>query len=173
MPPHRQQPTRLPRPWDSPGKNTGVGCHCLLQCMKVKRESEVTQSCLTLSNPMDCSLPGSSVHGIFQARVLEWGAIAFSKDFHAINSKYTLKCVASWAKLTLITKHVWQAGLPLLSIEVSQVHCITWLHGQSYTQAGQVGACDLLSQFGECCEIQQTWTGSAFAGTGLSLDCWT
>ena len=76
--PHRQQPTRLPRPWDSPGKNTGVGCHFLLQCMKVKSESEVTQSCLTLSDPMDWSLPGSSVHGIFQARVLEWGAIAFS-----------------------------------------------------------------------------------------------
>ena len=73
------QPTRLPHPWDSPGKNTGVGCHFLLQCMKVKSESEVTQSCLTLRNPMDCSLPGSSVHGIFQARVLEWGAIAFSK----------------------------------------------------------------------------------------------
>ena len=76
--PHRQQPTRLPLPWDSPGKNTGVGCHFLLQCMKMKSESEVTQSCLTLSDPMDCSLPGSSVHGIFQARVLEWGAIAFS-----------------------------------------------------------------------------------------------
>ena len=75
---HRWQPTRLPRPWDSPGKNTGVGCHFLLQCMKVKSESEVAQSCLTLSDPMDCSLPGSSVHGIFQARVLEWGAIAFS-----------------------------------------------------------------------------------------------
>ena len=57
------------RPWDSPGKNTGVGCHCLLQCMKVKSESEVAQSCLTRSDPMDCSLPGSSVHGIFQARV--------------------------------------------------------------------------------------------------------
>ena len=76
--PHRQQPTRLPRPWDSPGKNTGVGCHFLLQCMKVKSESEVVQSCPTLSDPMDCSLPGSSIHGIFQARVLEWGAIAFS-----------------------------------------------------------------------------------------------
>jgi len=76
--PHRQQPTRLPCPWDSPGKNTGVGCHFLLQCMKVKSESEVAQSCPTLSYPMDCSPPGSSVHGIFQARVLEWGAIAFS-----------------------------------------------------------------------------------------------
>jgi len=76
--PHRWQPTRLPRPWDSPSKNTGVGCHFLLQCMKVKNESEVAQSCPTLSDPMDCSLPSSSIHGIFQARVLEWGAIAFS-----------------------------------------------------------------------------------------------
>ena len=73
--PHRRQPSRPCHPWDSPGKNTGVGCHFLLQCMKVKSESEVTQLCLTLSDPMDCSLPGSSVHGIFQARVLEWGAI--------------------------------------------------------------------------------------------------
>ena len=78
--PHRRKPTRLPRPWDSPGKNTGVGCHFLLQCMKVKSESEAAQSCPTLSDPMDCSLPGSSVHGIFQARVLEWGAIAFSES---------------------------------------------------------------------------------------------
>ena len=76
--PHRQQPTRLPDPWDSPGKNTGVGCHFLLECMKVKGESEVAQSCPTLSDPMDCSPPGSSIHRIFQARVLEWGAIAFS-----------------------------------------------------------------------------------------------
>ena len=75
---HRQQPTRLPHPWDSPGKNTGVDCHFLLQCRKVKSESEVAQSCPTLSDPMDCSLPGSSIHGIFQARVLEWGAIALS-----------------------------------------------------------------------------------------------
>ena len=74
--PHRRQPMRLPRPWDSPGKNTGVSCHFLLQCRKVKSESEVAQSCSTLSDPMDCGPPGSSVHGIFQARVLEWGAIA-------------------------------------------------------------------------------------------------
>ena len=73
------QPTRLPRPWDSPGKNNGVGCHFLLQCMKVKSESEVAQLCLTLCDPMDCSQPSCSVHGIFQARVLEWGAIAFSE----------------------------------------------------------------------------------------------
>jgi len=62
--PHRRQPTRLPHPWDSPGKNTGVGCHFLLQCMKVKSESEVAQLCLTLCDPMDCSLPGYSIHGI-------------------------------------------------------------------------------------------------------------
>ena len=67
--PHRRQPTRPCRPWDSPGKNTGVVCHFLLQSMKVKSESEVAQSCLTLSD-----------HGIFQARVLEWGAIAFFGD---------------------------------------------------------------------------------------------
>ena len=72
--PHRRQPTRLPCSSDSLGKNTGVGCHFLLQCMKVKSESEVAQSRQTLSDPMDCSLPGSSVHGIFQARVLEWVA---------------------------------------------------------------------------------------------------
>ena len=76
--PHGLQPTRLLCPWDSPGKDTGVGCHFLLQCMKVESESEVAHSCPTLSDPMDCSLPGSSVHGIFQASVLEWGAIAFS-----------------------------------------------------------------------------------------------
>ena len=77
--PHGRQPARLPRPWDSPGKNTGVGCHFLLQRMKMKSESEVVQPCPTPGDPMDCSLPGSSVHGIFQARVLEWGAIAFSE----------------------------------------------------------------------------------------------
>ena len=75
-----RQPTRLPLPWDSPGKNTGVGCHFLLQCMKVKSESEVTQLCPTLRDPMDCSLPGSSVRGIFQARVLEWAKLTQHKS---------------------------------------------------------------------------------------------
>ena len=79
--PRDGSPPRLPHPWDSPGKNTGVGCHCLLQCRKVKSESEGAQSCPTLSNAMDCSLPGSSVHRIFQARVLEWGASAFCFGF--------------------------------------------------------------------------------------------
>ena len=86
--PHRWQPTRLLHPWDSPTKNTGVGCHFLLQCMKVKSESEVAQSRPTLHDPRDCSLRGSSVYGIFQARVLEWGAIAFSRPWsrHLITS---------------------------------------------------------------------------------------
>ena len=89
--PQRRQPTRLLHPWDSPGKSTGVGCQFLLQCMKMKSESEVAQSCPTLSNPMDCSLPGPSVHGIFQARVLEWGAAKLSKIYKSTeqgNSRY-------------------------------------------------------------------------------------
>ena len=102
--PHRRQPTRLPRPWDSPGKNTGVGCHFLLQCVKVKSESEVAQLCPTLSNPIDCSLPGSSIHGIFQARALEWGGIAFStkhttlykidqnKDYYITGNSILISC---------------------------------------------------------------------------------
>ena len=93
---HRWQPTRLPRSWDSPGKNTGVGCHFLLQSMQVKSESELAQLCLTLSDPMDCSLPGSSAHGIFQARVLEWGAIdpQLSCNIGPIE-RQTLSCCSS------------------------------------------------------------------------------
>ena len=90
--PHIWQPTRLCHPWDSPGKNTGVGCHCLLQCMKMKSESEVAQSCPTLHDPMDCSLPGSSVHGTSQARVLEWVAIAFSNGCES----WTIKKTECW-----------------------------------------------------------------------------
>ena len=98
MQPQRRQPTRLRRPWDSPGKNTGVGC----QCMKVKSESEVAQSCPTLHDPMDCSLPGSSIHGIFQARVLEWVAIAFSITY--------LNSVLKSRDITLPTKaHIVKA----------------------------------------------------------------
>ena len=85
--PHRRQPTRLAHPWDSPGKNTGVGCYFLLQCMKVKGESEVAQLCPTLSDPKDCSLPGSSVHGVFQARLLEWGADVLLKTQIPASSK--------------------------------------------------------------------------------------
>ena len=96
--PHRWQTTRLPHPWDSPGKNTGVGCHFLLQYRKVKSESEVAQSCKTLSDPMDCSPPGSPVHGIFQARVLEWGAIAFS--FFVYFSKFSAFSIMSFLIIT-------------------------------------------------------------------------
>jgi len=111
VPPHRQQPTRLPCPWDSPGKNTGVGCHFLLQRMKVESESEVTQSCQTLHDPMDCSLPGSSIHGIFQARVLEWGAITFSIK-HVKLSLFLLKVATQsillfpTSDLTCFTKNI-------------------------------------------------------------------
>ena len=88
--PQRRQPSRVLRPWDFPGKNTGVGCHFLLQCMKVESEREVAQSCPTLSDPMDCSLPGSSIYGSFQARVLEWVASAFSDSLSAAKWK---KCI--------------------------------------------------------------------------------
>ena len=119
--PHRRQPTRLPRPWDSPGKNTGVRCHFLLQCMKVKSESEVAQSCPTLSDPMDCSLPGSSAHGIFQARVLEWGAIAFSDSVTShmklfqVNSKRS-HFMAFKVTIFFFSWHIWdKENIHLLS----------------------------------------------------------
>ena len=94
--PHRWQPTRLHHPWDSPGKNAGVGCHFLLQCVKVKSESEVAQSCQTLRVPKDHSLPGSSIHGILQARVLEWVAIALSRPKPAAAAA---KLLQSWPTL--------------------------------------------------------------------------
>ena len=114
--PHRWQPNRLPRPWDSPGKNTGVGCHFLLQCMKVKSESEVTRSCPTLRNPMDCSPPGFSVHGIFQARVMEWGAIAFS----------TLLCYPSLNSSTNARLHSKRLFVLSYTTCCSQLRC--WDH---------------------------------------------
>ena len=105
--PHIRQPTRLPYPWDSPGKNTGVGCHFLLQCMKVETENwkwscSVVQ---TLSDPMDCNLPGSSVHGIFQARVLKWGAIVFS-----ILTYYKVQINI---ESCVFKKHIWSSALGL------------------------------------------------------------
>ena len=118
--PQRRQLTRLPRPWDSPGKNAGVGCHFLLQCMKVKSESEVTQLCLTLSNPMDCSLPGSSIHGIFQAGVLEWGAIAF----YFLTISIVISC-------SLFISHLdsYLSSLPLVSPPFNLRQCCQiWFH---------------------------------------------
>ena len=99
--PHRWQSIRLLCPWDSPGKSTGVGCHCLLQCMKVKSESEVAQLCPSLSDPMDCSPPGSSIHGILQASVLEWGAIAFLSFYfsyfsHLLNLSFKKIFIFNW-----------------------------------------------------------------------------
>ena len=108
--PHRRQPTRLRRPWDSPGKNIGVGCHFFLQCMKVKSESEVTQSCPTLSDPTDCSLPDSSVHGIFQATVLEWGAIAFSRENMLVLDNYLILNVVVVQSLSHANS-LWPHGL--------------------------------------------------------------
>ena len=113
--PHRWQPTRLPCPWDSPGKNIGVGCHFLLQCRKVKSESEIAQSCPTLCDPMDCRLPGSSIHGIFQARVLEWGAIAFSSLNDYISGKL------SWSFCLHICTHRLTAMTGWFSAFTTQV----------------------------------------------------
>ena len=127
--PQRQKPTRLPHPWDSPGKNTGVGCHFLLQCMKVKSESEVAQSCPPLSDPMDCSRPGSSVHGIFQVR----GGVGCHRLLRGevlINVRWKKKCTKCckwafyrqtlffvlwwicWLLFCLVSKYVPVAGLP-------------------------------------------------------------
>ena len=122
--PHRQQPTRLPCPWDSPGKNTGVGCHFLLQCMKVKSESEVTQSYLTLSDPMDCSPPGYSIHGIFQARVLEWVAISFSSGCES----WTIKKESEVTQSYLTLCDPVNCSLPGSSIhEIFQARVLEWV----------------------------------------------
>ena len=144
--PHRWQPTRLPRPWDFPGKNTGVGCHFLLQCMKVKSESEVAQSCPTLSNPMDRSPPGSSIYEIFQARVLECGAIAFSNICQMLiqitvklkNHFVALATVAAefiWLIYTRDTKFLWKTYYPVglrFSSDIQRVKVLLatlcWLH---------------------------------------------
>ena len=147
--PHRQQPTRLCRPWDSPGKNTGVGCHFLLQCMKVKSESTVILLCPTLSNRMDCSLPGSSIHGIFQARLLEWVAIAFSqlRAWADLNSKHliphvpmlgleitchsTLCSDGSWSCPWCLTGHfssVFHCSFRFNYSETKPIHFPPWNH---------------------------------------------
>ena len=123
----RRQPTRLPCPWDSLSKNTGVGCHFLLQCMKVRSESEVAQSCQTLSDPMDCSPPGSSIHGIFQARVLEWGAIAFS---------IATPWIATWQappSMGFSNQEYW-SGVPL-PYDIYNIYYTSWqIDGEQWKQ---------------------------------------
>ena len=122
--PHRWQPTRLPRPWDSPGKNTGVVCHFLLQCLKMKSESEVAQSCRALCDPMDCSLPGSSVPGIFQARVLEWGGC------HCLLRIKCLPCVkgGGWYSENVegLAGEEERPALPATAFLSAVCFCITW-----------------------------------------------
>ena len=122
--PHRRQPTRPRHPWDSLGKNTGVGCHFLLQCMKVKSESEVAQSCLTLSDPMDCSLPGSSIHGIFQARVLERGAIAFSTQLLELTKKVSKQLMTLSKDKSMLTWNIGSKFLKNKQTNVNQEFCV-------------------------------------------------
>ena len=126
--PYRPQSTKLRHPWDSPCKNVGVGCHFLLQCMKVKSESEVTQSCPTLRDPMDCSPPGSSIHGIFQARILEWVAIAFSEQIFLTRDQTQVSCIDRWILYHWAT---WEAQIILLPHNKAKqklVSCIKHLH---------------------------------------------
>ena len=141
MRPHRWQPTRLPRPWDSPGKNTGVGCHFLLQCMKVKSESEFTQSCPTLSDPMDCSLPGFSVHRVFQARVLKWGATAFSNPYMTTGKTIDLIIQNFVGKvMSLLFNMLFRFVLALLPRQRRQWHPTpVILLGKSHGQRSLVG----------------------------------
>ena len=141
MRPRRWQPTRPRCPWDSPGKNTGVGCHFLLQCMKVKSESEVAQSCPTLSDPMDFSPPGSSVHGILQARVLEWVAIAFScrhlSYFHKLfllNNNLVMYRIPGWQVFLFSTFKVYISwDLPLCRFPFFNIPNCLHLRCSSFT----------------------------------------
>ena len=105
-----------------------MGCHFLLQCMKVKSEREVAQSCLTLSDPMDCSLPGFSIHGIFQARVLEWVAIAFStrraKDLK--HPKHPVSCIKP-GLATLFIHDILHVSMPFSpSYHITGAQCVYW-----------------------------------------------
>ena len=115
--PHRQQPTRLHRPWDSPGKNTGVGCHFLLQCMKVKSESKVAQSCLTLHDPMICSLPGSSIHGIFPGKSTGVGCHFLLKSIYliSINQLIGLGDFFTYTSMSSVSKDVFIYSFPICS----------------------------------------------------------
>ena len=139
MRPHREQPTRLRHPWDSPGKNNGVGCHVLPRSMKEKSEGAVTQSCPTLHDPMDCSLPGSSAHGIFQARVLEWGAIAFSAwvmragqpQRRDLNPSEIPLCISFVSSLQACLMQIRASQNIVFWATVSSQSCFCWLYRAS------------------------------------------
>ena len=131
--PQRWQPTRLHHPWDSPGKNTGVGCHFLLQCMIVKSESEVAQSCPILSDPMDCSPPGSSIHGISQARALEWGAIADPKN-HSIKAGRAVTGIGNLGKKW---KKIWTEIRKIIELSIFLSKCISLT---------SIGVCKILKE---------------------------
>ena len=146
--PHRRQPMRHPCPWDSPGKNTGVGCHFLLQCMKVKSESEVAQLCLTLCNPMDCSLPGSSLHGILQARVLEWVAISFSNAW-----KWKVK-VKSLSRVQLLATPWTVAHQAPLSLGFSRQEC--WSGVPLYSPISH--ASNAQNSLSQASTVHEPWT---------------
>ena len=138
--PHRQPPTRLPHPWDSQGKNTGVGCHFLLQCVKVKSESEVAQWCLIHSDPMDCSLPGSSIHGIFQARVLEWVPLPspLRYGYHANRIK------AWWPEWILVTNNQDGGSATCWSIIIPNCSLITNRDTLQVVWTKWVNMCEML-----------------------------
>ena len=164
--PHRWQATRLPRPWDSPGKNTGVGCHFLLQCMKVKRESEVARSCPTLSDPMDCSLSGSSIHGIFQARVLEWSAITFNPlQYSCLGKSHGQRSMAGYSP-----QGSKESDKTIITIRIYFLMCLYFENGNSKTL--------LLQNFpgkstgvGCHCLLQRKWQPTAMA-THCNILAW-
>ena len=155
--PHRRQPTRLPRPWDSPGKNTGVGCHCLLQCVKVKSESEVAQPFPTLIGPIDCSPPGSSVHGISELRVLEWGTIAFSEKTEAQRSQH------AQVHIRERKGDSWDSDPGVSDFKIHTAfrwyHTNVTVHSCNRTQSG--------------CKICAGWMSNASSSVALHQQCYT
>ena len=124
MRPHRRQPTRLRCPWDSPGKNTGVGCHFLLQCMKVKSESEVAEFCPTLSDPMDCGPPGSSIHGIFPGKSTGVGCHCLLRSISIVRSNKYRSAVLSVSKIMVF----YQLQLIKKSCYTCQVNSFQWCY---------------------------------------------
>ena len=155
-----------PHPWDSPGKNTGVGCHFLLQCIKVKSESEVAQSCLTLCHPTDCSLPGSSIHGIFHG--LEWGAIAFSglTSLVALNH-VSPSHIRDWTHIPCIGRKILSQWT---TREVSIKDCLEW-HWQGFAgrmswQRVWMTTNTMWSHFSDLC-----WDASSFYHHCFCLIC--